>query len=579
LVAEPACRLAGRVLDEAGKPVEGASLILRGECRTWNKVIAITNSGFDGSFNFDALAPQPAPVELVACLGSKSETVSKQCTIAAGGPIEDVTITLHRPAFVEGRVLDAANAPQPGVYVEVLGDSDLSGAMTDRMGRFRLSDLSSGEHELCVVTNDDPFPNESSPKTSVRLAAGERRTGIEIRLDAKGSTPGTISGRVVRSDGRLAGSENLEVELTSHDGSSSIGGESQFEFHSLEAGTYRLRAFLRGDPESKDGNVPWFLLSKELVIEPGGPEVALRLPELSDVGTFQATFVSKGGAPVPATVSWMVSPVSEGDTEARYGFGAESALKNGRFALRGFPPGEFKLTFEFDSGQEIECRVSFHGRETADLGEIPLDVASRCHGVVSDPTGVGIEGVQVLPLRFITDELGTNDESGPREKSSEMVKSDAEGRFDVALGRGSILFFKPGFAPRTWLPPEPPASTDEAIHITLLPAGHIRFQNIPESLTSSGANVHLRWLADEAMRAGYEATESSCTTSSLEDSYGIFNVPVGDYELWVWSANQDGKVIGHQGYTPPNDLPGFAHHWQVHVTKQETTRVDVGKNW
>jgi hypothetical protein len=270
--------------------------------------------------------------------------------------------------------------------------------------------------------------------------------------------------------------------------------------------------------------------------------------------------------------------LSTGDTEGRSGFGAETALKDGRLTLRGFPPGEFKLAFEFDAGQEIERRVNFHGTETVDLGEVLLDVAPRCHGIVTDPSGVGVEGVQILPLRFISDSLGTDDESGPREKSSVTVKSGADGGFDVALGRGSILFFKLGFAPR-WLPPEPAAPTDEAIHITLLPAGHIRFQNVPEGLTSGGANVHVHWLADATTRAGYEATEFSYTTSSLESAQGVYNLPAGEYEVWVWSASHEGRVEGSAGEPPANDRPGVSHHWQVRVEARATVQIDVGKDW
>jgi hypothetical protein len=175
--------------------------------------------------------------------------------------------------------------------------------------------------------------------------------------------------------------------------------------------------------------------------------------------------------------------------------------------------------------------------------------------------------------------LGTREESVPEARNSETCESARDGSFDVSLVRGPLLFFKPGYAPLTWFKPPHETSSDAALHVTLLAAGHLGFQNIPSDLQSRGAHLDLHWLAATAARAGYETTEAMLGSSRFDDKFTIFNLPVGDYEVWLWSS-PDGTLHSGSDVKPPAaDQPGLAHHWQVRIDAGATTRIDVAKEW
>jgi hypothetical protein len=329
LVAVPAARMTGRVVAEDGEPVVGVSLELHGETRTPRKHVAATSSGLDGRFVFDALAPQPAPVELVADCGPMHAIADEKFTIAAGETIEDVTLTLPRAASVEGRVVDASGRPKAGVVIGALREKERPFTLTDAQGRFRLIGLSTGDHELWVTTGDDSFPARSALPTPIRLAAGERRTGLEVRLPAAGPTADSIFGRVVRGDGRLATDRDLSVVLTGRGGSANClgGGRNPFEFRELKPATYELRARVFGDASLASTEPRWFLLSKEVVVKPGTADVTLVLPELPDTGAIHVVF--SAGAEKRGAIQGFVDgrrvdgDRSEGDVGFRSGGAAE----------------------------------------------------------------------------------------------------------------------------------------------------------------------------------------------------------------------------------------------------------------
>jgi RNA polymerase sigma-70 factor (ECF subfamily) len=580
LVAVPAARLTGRVVDEDGGPVAGASLELHGQSRNPHGRVGTTSSGLDGRFVFDALAPQPAPVELVAECGPMHATASEKLTITAGETIEGVTLILPRAASVEGRVVDASGRPKAGVVIGEFRESERPFALTDSNGRFRLTGFPAGDHDLWVTKGNELFPARYALPIPIRLDAGERRTGLEVRLPAAGPAPDSISGRVVRSDGRLATDCDLSVVLTGRGGSANcLGGRNPFEFRELKPATYDLRARVFADEHLTSTEPRWFLLSKELDVKPGTADVTIVLPELPDTGAIHVAFSAGEDERTPSKVTWMVDALTEIDPEGKSGFGQEALLDDGEFELRGFPPGEFRVSLEFESGQSIERTVSFRGNETVDLGTIDLAGSARCRGVVVDPTGAAIEGVLVSPQRTLRLSLGTCEESVPDAKNTETSVTGSDGSFDVALAHGSLLVFKPGYAPLTWIKPRPEASSDAPLRFTLLPAGHLRFADVPPDLKSRGVALHLRWLAADAGRAGYEVTEAMLSTTPFRDDYEIFNLPVGDYEVWIWTTNGTGITLNSDTKPPTVDQPGVAHRWQVRIDAGATTRIDVAKDW
>jgi protocatechuate 3,4-dioxygenase beta subunit len=580
LVAEPTARLSGTVVDEEGAPVAGATLEIHGECRVAHDRVAVTSSGSDGAFVFDALAPQPEPIELAARHGRASIIANDRFTITSGAVIEHVTLTLPRSASIEGRVIDAGGRPLAGVLVGALRESRELSNFTDVRGRFRITGFSDGTHELRVTNDFYEASSRNAFSIPIHLDPAEALTGLEIRIPAPGTAAETISGRVIRSDGRLATDSSLYVILTNDTGRTlSYSGHNPFECNALKPATYGLRARVLGNASLTSTEPLWFLLSKETIATPGTADVTLVLPDLANAGALHAAFSAGSGKQAPRQFEWMVHPLSVIDPEGKSGFGQEAPLDDGEMSLHGFPPGDFRVEFDFESGLSIERSVTFRGNETVELGTIDLEVPARSRGFVVDPSGAPIEGVLVTPRQMVDLRLGTDEESVPDARNSETKESGADGGFDVALARGALYFFKPGYAPFTWSMPSNNVSRDTPLRITLLPGGHLRFSDVPPELIAHGAAFRLRWLAAETTRTSYGATETMHATSRFSDDVGIFNLPVGEYEVWLWTTNGTGVTLNSDTKPPTVDQPGVAHRWQVRIDAGETARIDVAKEW
>jgi len=580
LIAEPAARLSGRVVDRDGEPVAGASIEIRGECRTKRGPVAATSSDLDGHFVFEALAPRTAPVDVVAELDSATSTSPARFTISSGDAIDDVELILPRATSIEGRVLGADGQPLAGIAIDNLRERNRTATLSDAKGRYRIIGLSAGDHELVTSNDGDGALQVPFLVYPVHLGPGERRTGFDIRLRSLASTANSISGCVRRSDGRLAIDGGLSVVLTASSGGTQfLGNRSRFEFRSLKPATYGLRALVRGDASLAPMAAHWFVLSKEVFAKPGTSDVTLVLPELAESGVLHVVFSAGEGKQVPTKIEWIVGARSDVDPEGKSSFGQEATLEDGTLDLRGFPPGDFKVRFEFETNQSIERTVTFRGSETVDLGTIDLGDATRFRGVVVDPSGAALEGVLVSPQRAIALRLGTAEADVSDTRNSETSETGRDGRFDVALMRGSLLLTKPGYAPRTWIKPSGAASSDAPLRITLLPAGHIRFVDIPADLKSRGVSIHLRWLAAPAARAGYETAEATLSIDPFREDYSLFNLPVGDYEVGVRVSNGTKTTSGSDAKPPDIDQPGTSHCWHVRTDAGTTTQIDVAKDW
>lgn len=580
LVAEPAARLSGRVVDKDGSPVAGAAVEIRGECPTKQGHVAATSTDDDGRFVFEALAPRTAPVEVVAELDSATSTASEHFTIAVGDAIDDVELILPHATSLEGRVLGGDGQPLAGITIENFRESKQTATLSDAEGRYRILGLSAGDHELVTSIDGDGTRQIPLFLHPVHLHPGERHTGFEIRVPVIPLGADSISGRVLSGDGRLAIDTGLTVFLASSNGSTNYtGNRGRFEFHSLKPATYGLRAMVRGNASLSPAAAHWFLLSREVVAKPGDSDVTLLLPELAETGALHVAFTTGGGKDAPSEIVWMVVARSDVDPEGKSGFGEGAQLANGALDLRGFPPGDFTVRFVFETNPSIERVVSFRGTETVDLGTIDLGDVARCQGVVVEPSGAAVEGVLVTPQRSISSRLGTDEETMSDARNSETSVTGRDGHFDVALPRGSLLFSKTGYAPRTWIKKADAASSDAPLSITLLPAGHLRFADIPAALKDRDASILLRWLAPDAARAGYETTETRAVPSRFAEEYGLFNLPAGDYEVCIWDPYGAAKSLG-SGVTPPAvDQPGLAHHWHLRIDAGTTTHLDVAKEW
>jgi hypothetical protein len=137
--------LAGQVLDEAGRPVEGAEVtVLPGAGGTVVLDEGVA-TGPDGRFAFQGLEPGELKLYVTAP-GHGAEVMTGE----PGGPA--LTVTLSTTPSIEGRVLDATSGRPVTVFrIEVEGDAlVMTSTWSDAQGHFSFEAPGSGPCQLTI---------------------------------------------------------------------------------------------------------------------------------------------------------------------------------------------------------------------------------------------------------------------------------------------------------------------------------------------------------------------------------------------------------------------------------------------
>lgn len=176
-VVEPAAlaRVEGQVLRN-GVPVVGARVALR------EAVVRIAETGEEGRFSFDAIAPGEA--WLSASLGDEASGLLGPLMIAPAERRAGVVLTLEPSAVVAGRVVSSqTREPVAGALLVTSGGSGVS----DGAGRFTLRGLPPGHAWI------EASARGHLPRTEwLSLDAAKAHTGLEISLDPSGSLAGFV---------------------------------------------------------------------------------------------------------------------------------------------------------------------------------------------------------------------------------------------------------------------------------------------------------------------------------------------------------------------------------------------------
>jgi protocatechuate 3,4-dioxygenase beta subunit len=261
LVLEPGIDAVGWVVDEQGRPVEGAFVWVRPfegpraptfSARSWGRWTATSNA--EGRFVLRRLGPG-AYTYLVEREGyAPAQVPGLELTVAdAGGVAELGTITLSPGHVVRGLVYGPERVPIPGARVTTFGGSALPvfrETTTDAEGRFELVDLPAGAHMPWNVAPPEgwlsvrPVPPLVVPQTAP----------LEIELVPSQS----IAGRVVDAEGRPVANAALRVEsfLPERSGRRgfSTATDGTFRIDGLASGVYDLTAEASGyQPATRRG--------------------------------------------------------------------------------------------------------------------------------------------------------------------------------------------------------------------------------------------------------------------------------------------------------------------------------------
>jgi peroxiredoxin len=347
----------GRVLDAHGRPVNGGTVYVRlhdapptaGD-RNPPPVLHQTAVGPSGSFHLDVPVRQDRwSAEVIAARqghGPGGQVVGSQSR-ATG-----LVLSLTRPSFVAGRVVDRAGQPIAGATVSVTGafqpDNEVlllpaevrPPATSDAQGRFRIAPLPAN-FRLSLAAE---HPRYARGESFLPVSAGADDATIVL------APPGTIVGRVISEDGKPAANVTaycMTSRISLPDGTTDANGN--FRFTQLSAEKYFLGVVLPGEFPDLVAD------TQEIVLTDGAEE---RCPELRLVrgGVATGKVTDESGQPLAGVGIAGQRPYLPADMTAMPGLTTSTAA-DGTYRLR-LPPGTWRVYPEFCPPGYIRDRES-----------------------------------------------------------------------------------------------------------------------------------------------------------------------------------------------------------------------------
>lgn len=386
LVLEPAARVSGRVKTEQGEPVPGAVVAIRPVDAALPAGLSgsVADTDAAGTYVLQDLEPGKMAVSASAKGFVSGEPVVLE--VGEGRNIEDVDLTLHRGAALEGTVSMPNGQPAIAARVTLrhsnrmpdrLLDLEVAGAsQTDGDGRFRMEGVPLGAQTVIATQ-----PGYQPAVREIEVRSGDNR--VDLRL-AEGFA---VSGRVVDGSGRpLAGTPvNL---LTSGPGMAEedvSGSDGAFRFTGLGAGRYSVAAQKEGygtarqEVQISDRAVD----GVELRLQQGAGVISGRILGLP--------LQSMSQLQIMATKRPMdnLDALREGNADGQ-----------GAYRIEGVHAGDWTVTARLPNGRQAQKSVSVSEGSPAQLdlefgGGVTLSGRVRRHGQPVANATVEVSGVGV----------------------------------------------------------------------------------------------------------------------------------------------------------------------------------------
>jgi protocatechuate 3,4-dioxygenase beta subunit len=398
VVLRPGVTLSGRVLDKAGRPVEGAEIhrfdgmapVERLEISLRHEK-PITKTGADGRFTLGEL-PAGKPIHLfVTAEGSLPATVQ-----GLRPPTANLVIRLQPGARLAGRVVDENDEPVAEAGVRLVwqarlegrpvGDSVYRDATTDSTGRFEIRDSPAGVVQ--VTASARGFMEPSPFEWTVPSPPGAE---LAIRLRR---------GVVLQGQIKTTRGEPVERALVTV---GNAGGRSDAD------GFYRVEGAAPGPAVAELFHPRFRRQQRQVTLEAGGTTLDF---ELEGGWRISGRVVDEDGAPVSAARVTVETP--ERNRSYRT-YQARSTL-DGRFEIDSVAPGPYLAGAEAEGFAPADgTPLTVRDREIEGL-ELVLRPSATIAGQV-----LGLDPEQLARVEVSAD----------GEEVSRRGQVDAQGRFVV----------------------------------------------------------------------------------------------------------------------------------------------------
>ncbi len=409
--------VAGRVIDDAGKPIAGVQITASegfGLDDGDREAAATTDAA--GQFTIAALAG--GTYRLRATDGEHAPATSPPITVA-DRPVSKIEIIMIAGGTLSGTVVDTSRKPVGFAIVRVaatgqqIWEGGARQATSDAKGAFELRGLP--RTKLQARAESDAA---ASKLVDVDLTETARRGDLELVLDVTG----TIAGIVVDDTGLpvpevqvnafpdIIGGASAEGLALAGMSSVTTGGGGEFVIQGVPDGAYRLWA-ARGSAQVSG----WGAAGTSA--KTGDRNVRLTLAAAGSlIGTL--VLAGSGAAPALATVS--------------IGYQPATPAPGGVFQIKELSPRSYDVTFRGPEFAELIKRdVRIEAGKVTDLGVVTVTRGRRVTGKVTDRAGAPVPGakIKVGEMLYSSADAGDAVESFEAMAGVRSTLSDQNGAF------------------------------------------------------------------------------------------------------------------------------------------------------
>jgi RNA polymerase sigma factor (sigma-70 family) len=535
--------LAGRVIDEAGKPVSNARVVATFASEPLPVVDPRRDgvvTGADGAFSIASVSA--GTWRFTATAGDYAPATSVPITVDGEHARSGVEVRLMAGAIVRGIVQDTAGKPVAGADVSVVVHGFVPWrarrqAFTDANGKFSIGGLA--RRPVDVVAWHD---SGSSAIVAVDFAA-KRDQDVKITL----AVSGAISGTVVDKSGQPIGDAQVIAQPDWTGGTAdraawSVRGVQEtvtdqagaFKFAGLPDGAYRVRAARPGATEAA------LELSAGVAAKPNGAPIKIVVP--ADGRALGKIQLADGKAPLAFTITL-------GHTNPLPFVG-----KDGAFALPA-AAGTYPLTVAGPGFVTTTKQVTINEGKDTDLGTITVNAGRSISGRVIDEHGAPVAKATVAAGALLTGggaELYIKDES----IAAKDTETDVNGRFVLD-----------GF---------PPASiTVIAGKPTVGRSASIRLPASPDSATLDLVLAATSGLQGKVTRAGAPLPDTVVIANPIGAVASNFFVVTGPDGTFALDALAPGSYIVYPMVGGGGNRPKDMYMRRVEVALGAKAKVDI----
>ena len=227
---EPGVEVAGRVVDDTGKPVPGARVEMTPENR-FDPRLYRDVTGEDGRFRLSQVVA--GKYRLKAGANGFAETErpgSSRCPAT----VSNLEVMLEKRAMLSGKILGLAAEQLAQVEVEARGDNGVTvAAWTDGRGRYEVRSLASGDWTVTARLWDD----QRQARTRVAI----RRSDLEVTRDLEFENRLALTVQVLYDEEPLPDARvSLRGQRITAERTATTDYEGRVHFDDLAPETYRL---------------------------------------------------------------------------------------------------------------------------------------------------------------------------------------------------------------------------------------------------------------------------------------------------------------------------------------------------